>query len=112
MEHQQWEQVVWSSGDKRQHIENKKVDSKKTKEMKTNEQLADATDALALKKISKSLSQQIIEGRTAKKMKRSDLARAINEKESIIADYENNKAVVNQQIINKISRVLGIKLKK
>ena len=86
--------------------------SKKTNKEKNNQILENATEATAIKKITQNMSQQIIQGRMAKKMKRSQLAQAICEKESVVADYENGKAIVNQQILNKIGKALGIKIKK
>ena len=55
-------------------------------------------------------------------MKQSELAQKINEKPSVIngipfkvgntdIDYENGKAVPNQQILGKMERVLGVKLR-
>jgi ribosome-binding protein aMBF1 (putative translation factor) len=37
---------------------------------------------------------------------------AINEKPSIINDYESGKAIPNPQILSKMSRILGVTLKK
>jgi putative transcription factor len=112
MEHQQWEQVVWRKSATTQKVDKEKMVSKKSVEEKNSQMLDNATEATAIKKISQNISQQIIQGRGAKKMKRSQLAQAISEKESVIADYENGKAIVNQQILNKIGKVLGIKIKK
>ena len=58
-------------------------------------------------------------------MKQSELAQKINEKPSVIngntsnvtmqadwvLDYENGKAIPNQQILAKMERVLGVKLR-
>jgi putative transcription factor len=54
--------------------------------------------------------------------KQSDLAQKVNEKPSVIngtrrleektnLDYENGRAVPNQQILGKMERVLGVKLR-
>jgi len=37
---------------------------------------------------------------------------AINEKPQIINEYENGKAIPNPQILGKMSRILGVQLKK
>lgn len=42
----------------------------------------------------------------------AQLAQAINEKPQVIQEYETGKAIPNPQIINKLSRVLGVQLKK
>jgi len=54
----------------------------------------------------------IINARTAKKWSQDDLARHINEPVRTIKDYESGKAIPHPQILNKMSRVLGIKLKR
>lgn len=37
---------------------------------------------------------------------------AINEKPNVINEYESGRAIPNPQILNKLSRVLGVVLKK
>jgi len=39
------------------------------------------------------------------------LGTRINEKPSVIADYESSKAIPNPQILGKMERVLGVKLR-
>lgn len=112
MDHQQWEQVVWRKDINNEKVNKEKIQSNKTSEQKKSQVLDNATEATAIKKIPQNMSQQIIQGRSAKKMKRAQLAQAICEKESVVADYENGKAIINQQILNKIGKVLGIKIKK
>lgn len=63
-------------------------------------------------KVSASLKQQIVQARTAKKMTQAQLAQAVNEKPNIIQEYESGKAIPNPQILNKLSRALGVTLKK
>lgn len=53
----------------------------------------------------------IQQGRQAKGMTQKDLATKINEKQQIINDYENGKAIPNQQILGKLERILGMKLR-
>merc|ERR1712087_92456 len=52
------------------------------------------------------------QARVAKKMSQAQLATAINEKGSIINDYESGKAIPNGAIINKMNRTLGVRLPK
>lgn len=63
-------------------------------------------------KVSSTLKTQIVQARTAKKMTQSQLAQAINEKPQIIQEYESGKAIPNPQILSKMSRILGVTLKK
>ena len=60
--------------------------------------------------ISKETATAITTGRNNKKFTQKHLAQLINEKQEIIASYENRKAIPNQQILRKMERVLGINL--
>lgn len=44
-------------------------------------------------------------------MSQKDLAAKINEKPSILQDYEAGKAIPNPQILGKLERQLGVKLR-
>eukprot|EP00933_Yihiella_yeosuensis_P053197 TRINITY_DN51379_c0_g1_i1.p1 TRINITY_DN51379_c0_g1~~TRINITY_DN51379_c0_g1_i1.p1 ORF type:complete len:143 (+),score=42.66 TRINITY_DN51379_c0_g1_i1:85-513(+) len=52
------------------------------------------------------------QARLAKKMSQAALATAINEKGSVINEYESGKAVPKGDIINKLNRALGVRLPK
>merc|ERR1719321_1556822 len=52
------------------------------------------------------------QARLAKKMTQAALATAINEKGSVINEYESGKAIPNGTIINKLNRTLGVRLPK
>jgi len=45
------------------------------------------------------------------KMSQKDLAAKVNEKASILQDYEAGRAIPNAQILGKLERVLGVKLR-
>ncbi|KAG6874322.1 hypothetical protein C0995_001547 [Termitomyces sp. Mi166 len=62
-------------------------------------------------KIAPSVGRAIQDGRMALKLSQKDLAQKINEKPSVIQDYESGKAVPNTQVLGKLERVLGIKLR-
>ena len=74
--------------------------------------LENDTETFAHETVSSSLKKQIQSARLAKKMTQAQLAQAINEKPQVINEYECGKAIPNPQILNKMSRVLGVKLKK
>jgi len=57
------------------------------------------------------LRKQIQEARMAKKLSQAQLAQQINEKPNIIQAYESGKAIPNPQILQKLRRILGVKLK-
>merc|ERR1712203_148702 len=52
------------------------------------------------------------QARLAKKMTQAVLATAINEKQTVINEYESGKAIPNGAIINKLNRALGVRLPK
>ena len=74
--------------------------------------LENETEDFHLEKVSSNLKTQIIQARTAKKMTQVQLAQAINEKPQIIQEYESGKAIPNPQVLSKMSRILGVVLKK
>jgi putative transcription factor len=45
------------------------------------------------------------------KLSQKDVAQKINEKPSVLQDYESSKAIPNPQILAKLERVLGVKLR-
>lgn len=45
------------------------------------------------------------------KLSQKDVAQKINEKPSVLQDYESGKAVPNPQILGKLERVLAVKLR-
>jgi putative transcription factor len=72
--------------------------------------LDEADDVGTIAKVDKNLSKAIMAARTAKKLTQKELATAVNEKPTVVAEYESGKAVPNPQIIAKLERKLGVKL--
>jgi ribosome-binding protein aMBF1 (putative translation factor) len=70
------------------------------------------THARADERVNTELKKQITAARTAKKLTQAQLGQLINEKPQIIQDYESGKAIPNPQILSKLSRVLGVTLRK
>lgn len=52
-----------------------------------------------------------MQARNAKGITQKDLAQMINEKSGVINEYENGRAVPNPNIINKLEKALGTKLR-
>ena len=46
-----------------------------------------------------------------KGLSQKDCAQKINEKPSVLQDYESGKAIPNTQILAKLERALGVKLR-
>ena len=68
--------------------------------------------SVIIQNVSYDLSIQIQQARQKKKWTRKDLANACSLTENTIRDYENGSCMPNQNEINKMSRVLGVQLKK
>ncbi|KZT56505.1 MBF1-domain-containing protein [Calocera cornea HHB12733] len=64
-------------------------------------------------KVSPSVGRAIMDARAAvtPPLSQKDLAQKINEKPSVIADYESGRAVPNAQILGKMERILKVKLR-
>jgi len=69
------------------------------------------TEELHHESVSLDVGKLIMQGRAAKSMTQKELATKINEKPQVINEYESAKAIPNQQIMGKLERALGIKLR-
>jgi DNA-binding XRE family transcriptional regulator len=56
------------------------------------------------------LKKRIQQARLEKKLTQAQLGNLINEKPSVITEYENGKAIPSPQVLSKLSRVLGVQL--
>ncbi|KDP34783.1 hypothetical protein JCGZ_10563 [Jatropha curcas] len=73
--------------------------------------LDEETENLTHGRVPTELKKAIMQARMDKKLTQSQLAQLINEKPQIIQEYESGKAIPNQQIISKLERALGVKLR-
>ncbi|CAM0880348.1 unnamed protein product [Alopecurus aequalis] len=73
--------------------------------------LDDDTENLAHERVPSDLKKSIMQARMDKKLTQAQLAQMINEKPQVIQEYESGKAIPNQQIIGKLERALGVKLR-
>ncbi|KAI8998883.1 ylMBF1 [Trametes punicea] len=62
-------------------------------------------------KVPPSVGKAIQQARMEKQLSQKDCAQKINEKPSVLQDYESGKAIPNPQILAKLERVLGVKLR-
>ncbi|KAI0747866.1 ylMBF1 [Daedaleopsis nitida] len=62
-------------------------------------------------KINPSVGKAMQTARMEKQLSQKDVAQKINEKPSILQDYEAGRAIPNAQILAKLERVLGVKLR-
>ncbi|KIM87626.1 hypothetical protein PILCRDRAFT_773156 [Piloderma croceum F 1598] len=62
-------------------------------------------------KIAPTVGKAIQTARMEKQFTQKELAQKVNEKPSVIQDYESSKAIPNAQILGKLERTLGVKLR-
>jgi len=62
-------------------------------------------------KILPSVGKAIATARGELKLNQKELAAKVNEKQSVLQDYESGKAIPNPQILGKLERTLGVKLR-
>uniref|UniRef100_K3YK24 HTH cro/C1-type domain-containing protein n=1 Tax=Setaria italica TaxID=4555 RepID=K3YK24_SETIT len=77
--------------------------------------LDDDTENLTHERVPSDLKKNLMQARLDKKLTQAQLAQSgnmmINEKPQVIQEYESGKAIPNQQIIGKLERALGTKLR-
>jgi len=82
-----------------------------TKPTANAKKLDDETEELAHETVSHTVALRIQQARLAKKMTQKELATKINEKATVINDYEAGRAIPNNQILAKLERALDTKLR-
>ncbi|XP_062873700.1 endothelial differentiation-related factor 1 homolog [Trichomycterus rosablanca] len=90
----------WAAGQNKQHVITKNT-----------AKLDRETEELHHDRVSVGVGKVIQQGRQNKGMTQKDLATKINEKPQVIADYESGKAIPNNQVMGKIERTIGLKLR-
>jgi len=74
--------------------------------------LDENTEAFRHESVSHDFKMALQQARLAKKLNQATLAATVNEKPSVINDYESGKAIPNGAIISKLNRALGVRLPK
>jgi putative transcription factor len=69
------------------------------------------TEELKHNTVSSEVSRRIIQGRQNKKINQKQLAQQAAINVSVVQEYENGKAIPNNQILGKFERILGVKLR-
>lgn len=69
------------------------------------------TEKLSHNKVGLDVGRLIQQARAGKNWKREEFATKICEKVQVVTDYENGSAIPNHQILAKMERALGIKLR-
>lgn len=73
--------------------------------------LDEDNESTKVKHVSHAVSINIQKGRQAKNLNQKELAALVNEKQSVLTDYESGKAVPNEQVLQRIEKALGIYLR-
>jgi putative transcription factor len=69
------------------------------------------TENFRHKEIGLDVRRAIASGRQAKGITQKDLAQLINEKPQVVNEYESGKAIPNQNVLQKMEKALGVKLR-
>jgi putative transcription factor len=90
---------------------NKGVSNKQHQGPDNYGKIAQAEEAGKVVTVSIDISRAIQQARQQKNWTQKELATKINEQQRVIADYESGRAVPNNQVLGKLERVLGVKLR-
>ena len=74
--------------------------------------IEEESEVFITKRVGQSFKSELQKARQAKGLTQADLAKLINEKGTVINEYESGKAIPNGQVIQKLNRALGIVLPK
>jgi len=87
------------------------VSNKKTNISGDIHKIENETEDFSIKTINPAISKAISQARQQLGMTQKELSHKINEKPTIINEYENSKAIPNQAILAKLERALNVKLR-
>lgn len=113
MSHQDWNPVIFNKpkplpNNKQSNIN---LESSKPRIVVTQrDRNLDSTEVEALPKIDIELKKAIQQGRQAKNLTQKELAQLVGVQQSEITNYENGKAIPNNQFIAKLEKSLNCKL--
>lgn len=114
MEHQDWTTVILtkpkSTLNKSNNNSNNKSNKNNVGHITKKQREIEGDDIIKPKKISNDIKISIQKARLAKKMSQKELAQALGVQQQIIVNYENGKAIPNNQFISKIEKMLNTKI--
>lgn len=85
--------------------------NKQSSASKNTAKLDRETEELHHEHVTLDVSKLIQQGRQAKGLTQKDLAQRINEKQQVINEYESGRAIPNNQVMSKLERAIGMKLR-
>lgn len=113
MDHQDWKPVIVRTAKNKSNVNDKKATTYKASQKQQKDASIEKkaeNDTLKHKQITVQMRQAIQKARTAKGMTQKELASECRFPVSVINEIESGKAIYNHQHIEKIKRVLKIKL--
>eukprot|EP00922_Rhytidocystis_sp_ex-Travisia-forbesii_P006301 GHVS01009133.1.p1 GENE.GHVS01009133.1~~GHVS01009133.1.p1 ORF type:complete len:148 (+),score=20.64 GHVS01009133.1:138-581(+) len=130
--HQDWNTVTWSKGNaKDKNMSNEQevnVARRKGEAIETEKKFLGGQNRAAknicpnaakvdedtgdyhVERVTHDFAKALQQARLDKKMTQAELAKAVNEKTSVINDYEAGRAIPNGQLVAKLKRILGAQL--
>jgi putative transcription factor len=110
---QDWEQVQWTKSTSKKSTVGKNGGVKtirKQQNMDATHKLENSEETVH-KKVSFDMKRKIQQARMEKKMTQKQLALGLQVKTQVVNDYETGKAIPDSNLINKMQRILGTKLR-
>ena len=107
MEHQDWTPVVFHKPNQANQTTKSSVNSGMTKQTR---ELINSNDIILPPKLSPEFRKAMQTARNAKKISQKQLATILQVPPKTIMEYENGKAIPNNQFISKMEKVLQTKL--
>ena len=114
MSHQDWNPVIFNNKPKDQSKREQNIDNRKCPKTQVvitqRERNLDSSDVEPPPKVDINLRRAIQQARQFKKLTQKELAQLVGVQQSEITNYENGKAIPNNQFIARLERSLGCKL--
>lgn len=114
--HQDWESVVLkkkvSKADMPKELAAKSSQAPKQTSIGLDVKKLENAETFHHEHVNSELKQQIVKARLGLKMSQADLAKKINESQKLVQEYENGKAIPDNRVLQKMSKALGVTLKK
>jgi ribosome-binding protein aMBF1 (putative translation factor) len=111
MEHQDFKVLVFRKSEKdidKKNIETVSIIKKRPIQLKKS--LDDNLDSFTTKAVSYTLKMRIQKARVAANLSQKDIAQKINVTQKTIQSYENGTAIPDNQVLQKLRRILKVKL--
>ena len=110
---QDWDQVQWSKHPNKKTLASGGGDVETVKKHPNMDAMRklENSEETSHKRVSFDMKRKIQKARMDKKMTQKQLAQALQVKPQIVNEYETGKAIPDSNLINKMQRILGTKLR-